>query len=324
MKNSVIGTIFIIMCVLQFACCNTVFAEQSVLTISGARSHGCLIKAPKNLLVSLSTRTRGKILVFSKEINLVSKKITQSRKSLLALKGRNDRISKSKAKKLKASLSNLKLLKIGIQSCRDSVGAQSTGAECASTSIPENTACDDGNPCTTGDRCISGKCIGTVIGGSQAIFNCGFGKCVKSITQCANGIFTACFVQAAGEEVCNGIDDDCNGATDENGACPASTRPPVPTSFPTLAPTNLPTLTPTVAPTATSTTAPTATPTKTPISCFAAGQVVTGTFPFGAGNDSNTCIQALLVQCCAGTGAGSCNCINNPNPNTCVGSITCN
>ena len=57
--------------------------------------------------------------------------------------------------------------------------------------------------------------------------------------------------------------------------------------------------------------------------CLAPGATSAGTFPFGGGMDSNTCLAALIARCCSGLGTGGCNCINPPTPNTCVGSVTC-
>lgn len=58
--------------------------------------------------------------------------------------------------------------------------------------------------------------------------------------------------------------------------------------------------------------------------CIPPGGVATGTFPFGVGNDSLTCLNSLKAMCCSGLAAsGGCNCVGNPLPNTCVGSVTC-
>ena len=59
--------------------------------------------------------------------------------------------------------------------------------------------------------------------------------------------------------------------------------------------------------------------------CIAPGGTTTDTFPFGPGNDSNTCLNTLRARCCSGTAAAGsfCNCIGNPLPDTCVGNVTC-
>jgi hypothetical protein len=49
---------------------------------------------------------------------------------------------------------------------------------------------------------------------------CGEGTCtVKSITTCVAGQTRTCSPGAAGAEVCNGLDDDCNGTIDDNCTC---------------------------------------------------------------------------------------------------------
>ena len=60
-------------------------------------------------------------------------------------------------------------------------------------------------------------------------------------------------------------------------------------------------------------------------SCTAPGGVVMGTFPFGAGMDSNTCLNNLRARCCSmiALAGSSCSCIGNPLPDTCVGTVTC-
>lgn len=59
--------------------------------------------------------------------------------------------------------------------------------------------------------------------------------------------------------------------------------------------------------------------------CIPPGGMTSGTFPFGGGMDSNTCLNTLRNRCCSGIAAAgsSCNCIGNPQPNTCVGNVTC-
>lgn len=47
--------------------------------------------------------------------------------------------------------------------CRASVCEPATG-ECAAVLLADDTACDDNNPCTSGDRCSAGACAGTTGG----------------------------------------------------------------------------------------------------------------------------------------------------------------
>ena len=60
-------------------------------------------------------------------------------------------------------------------------------------------------------------------------------------------------------------------------------------------------------------------------SLIAPGGITSDTFPFGGGNDSNTCLNTLRARCASGNAAAGsfCNCIGNPLPNTCVGTVTC-
>lgn len=76
-------------------------------------------------------------------------------------------------------------------------------------------------------------------------------------------------VHPGATEVCNGIDDNCNGLVDERCTAhtptPTPTPAPTPTPTPTVTPTPTPTVTPTPTPTVTPTPTPTVTPTPTPI-----------------------------------------------------------
>lgn len=69
-------------------------------------------------------------------------------------------------------------------------------------------ACDDGDPCTTQDRCREGKCVG------GPPLDCDDqDPCTQDI--CVHGI--GCQHPPV-PEICNGIDDNCNGEVDEEGA----------------------------------------------------------------------------------------------------------
>lgn len=97
--------------------------------------------------------------------------------------------------------------------------------------------CDDGSACTVGDTCSLGACRGTaatcddnnvctfdrcdVVSGCShevqpSLEWCGTGVCVRSIDHCAEGVWSdgACIPGPPLPEVCNGLDDDCDGIID--------------------------------------------------------------------------------------------------------------
>ncbi len=89
--------------------------------------------------------------------------------------------------------------------------------------------CDDNDPCTSGDICQEGVCTGTpkdctFMDGACTLGVCANGACEQQLLQgldctvpggcagvCQQGL---CVVTKA--ELCNGIDDDCNGEVDED------------------------------------------------------------------------------------------------------------
>jgi hypothetical protein len=120
-----------------------------------------------------------------------------------------------------------------------------TGASCADDGNPCTTAiceaagckhipitgtCDDGNACTTGDSCSNGACVGAQTpcaddGNPCTIATCSAGGCTQLPTTgacddgnpCTTGdtCQTGTCTGKTSTEVCsNGVDDDCDGATD--------------------------------------------------------------------------------------------------------------
>lgn len=98
----------------------------------------------------------------------------------------------------------------------------------AGACIPgKKLACDDNDLCTT-DACVAGECVFTAIEGGQPCYDGppgteGVGVCHGGVWSCAAQTGPVCVgAQLPGSaESCNGLDDTCNGATDEG--CPATT-----------------------------------------------------------------------------------------------------
>jgi len=111
--------------------------------------------------------------------------------------------------------------------------------------------CDDHNPnvSPSGTEVCNGTdddCDSHTDEGLDTPVFCGVGACRTSVPQCASGMTSTCTPRAPGTEICNGIDDNCDGQTDEGfggmtcgigacqvtvAACMGGTPPPcVPTS----------------------------------------------------------------------------------------------
>ncbi|HXI04006.1 MAG TPA: MopE-related protein [Candidatus Saccharimonadales bacterium] len=86
--------------------------------------------------------------------------------------------------------------------------------------------CDDTNAAVhpgAAEICngIDDNCDGRVDEGLASLVSCGTGICQKTILQwCEAGAMgPTCQPNLGGAEICNGIDDDCDGLTDEGGVC---------------------------------------------------------------------------------------------------------
>ncbi len=81
---------------------------------------------------------------------------------------------------------------------------------CFGTPVQNGGSCDDGDPCTTGDVCSGGVCSGNPVGVDadlDGFTDCG-GDCNDQNPQVYPGAF----------ELCDGVDNDCDGLVDED--CP--------------------------------------------------------------------------------------------------------
>ena len=293
------------------------------------KSHACLLNPPSNLLISLKKRKVGQVLDFDKELKNVAKKIKRTKSLIKTLKGKTDSTSNSKRKRLKKAQSNLKLLSKGIIACREGVTSLTLPVDCTSSSNPEGSTCEDFNPCTRNDKCVNLKCTGTAASDST-ILKCGFDKCSIEIQQCLNSRFVVCMVGAAGSEICNAVDDDCNGQTDESNVCVsvnasptatvvasptgsvvtpnATTTPPIsPTNNPvnTLTPTSTATRTLTPTHTATRTPTRTSTPTRTPTRTSTPTPVPCGAANNNTSSNPTNCGCVSNNDCCSGICRGS-------------------
>ena len=92
-------------------------------------------------------------------------------------------------------------------------GNACTADTCSGTScVHTNISCNDGNVCTA-DLCD--PATGCIHPPGQT--TCGLGACRRTVDSCIDGVPQTCVPGTPAAEVCNGIDDDCDGLVDENG-----------------------------------------------------------------------------------------------------------
>jgi cysteine-rich repeat protein len=84
-----------------------------------------------------------------------------------------------------------------------------TPGVCGNGIVDPGEQCDDGN-LVSGD-CCSATCQAENLGSTT----CGVGACARTVPRCVNGVPQACVPGTPAPEICNGIDDDCDGQIDQ-------------------------------------------------------------------------------------------------------------
>ncbi len=98
--------------------------------------------------------------------------------------------------------------------CSPGGGCQPSPEVCDAIDNDCNGIIDDNATCANGDVCVNGACMPSVPGiPCMSDSECAPGDI------CLNGICSPGFCQPA-SEVCDGIDNDCNGIIDDNAPCP--------------------------------------------------------------------------------------------------------
>ena len=98
--------------------------------------------------------------------------------------------------------------------CHEGVCNESTGA-CEPSPVINGTDCDDNLFCTVDDACLDGVCTGQPRDCNDDNF-CTTDRCDESSDKCSNALQPIPGAEIMGDPSCsNGVDDDCDGYTDE-------------------------------------------------------------------------------------------------------------
>ncbi len=92
-------------------------------------------------------------------------------------------------------------------------GCETIVSGCESGEVP---TCTPGAPSTEICNAIDDDCNGTVDDDLGAPILCGVGACQRMVPGCTGGGTMTCTPGTPGTETCNGMDDDCDGTTDES------------------------------------------------------------------------------------------------------------
>ena len=79
---------------------------------------------------------------------------------------------------------------------------------CGDGSVGPGEECDDGNT-------ISGDCCSACNAEDLGQVSCGVGECLNVVPQCTSGVPNECQPGEPTEDVCDGLDNDCNGRADD-------------------------------------------------------------------------------------------------------------
>ncbi len=227
----VLGTIVLFPAAVSAQKVGALRTGETVIQIPGAPKKGCLIGRGKPRLIPFPHNARAREFKMATELTKVKKSLASAVKNARSLsktiramqKGRASTSAVTKKKRLLASINkkktNLSLVQRSLNSCRRGTlkppappvppPAPGDPIPCSGTG-----SCDDLNACTKNDICINNICNGTsLLPGETA--SCGVGACRRTLALCESGTRSLCTPGDPVTEICNGIDDDCDGTTDE-------------------------------------------------------------------------------------------------------------